>query len=117
MNPPATAPAPLLTAELDESRQPPAQRADFIRALLEQAPVALTGNAAGLVVIVFMYQGLGDGFWLLAWAALVLLLWVLRLLHWMRYRDHRDVDNDTLLRWYRSWRVLALTQGAMWPLA
>jgi signal transduction histidine kinase len=102
-----TAPAPLV----------PAHRADFIRALLEQAPVALTGNAAGLLVVLFMFWTLVPPLWLAAWATLVAVLWVLRWLHWQRYRRVSDVDVPTLLGWHSSWRVLALVQGGMWPLA
>ena len=44
-------------------------------------------------------------------------LWLVRLLHYLRYRRQPAADEATLLAWRRSWRVLVLLQGGMWGIA
>jgi two-component system, sensor histidine kinase len=91
--------------------------ADGLRALYQQTPASLAGNAIGITLI-------GLAFWQFAplptlrgWLAAALAFWLLRLLHYLRYRRAPDSDTGTLLAWRTSWRALVLLQGAMWPLA
>jgi two-component system, sensor histidine kinase len=102
------------------SRAPVARvgtRADHIRALFEQTPAVLAGNALGMALIALAFVPLAAPLRMAAWLALAGTLWGLRLAHWLRYRAHRDADDVTLMSWRRSWRALVLLQGAMWPLA
>jgi hypothetical protein len=78
---------------------------DGLRALYEQAPASLAGNAIGIALIG------------LAWLAAACLLWLLRMAHYLRYRARPDSDAATLLAWRNGWRALVLAQGAMWPIA
>jgi len=94
-----------------------AERADHVRALFEQMPAVLAGNAVGILLV-------GWAFWSLAplsrigvWLLVALALWGARLAHYLRYRRHRNADAPTLLAWRTSWRMLVLAQGVMWPLA
>ena len=95
------------------------QRRDIehLRSLMQQTPVTLAGNTAGLLVMAAIYASLAApmvlGGWMLACSTLL----VLRLLHYGRYRRHPGVDAPTLQRWRFSWQLLVLGQGAMWPLA
>ncbi|MES2959260.1 MAG: hybrid sensor histidine kinase/response regulator [Pseudomonadota bacterium] len=98
-------------------REAQAPHVDGLRALYEQAPASLTGNAIGIALI-------GLGFWplaepprLIGWLAVAITLAALRLAHYLRYRAAPDSDGATLLAWRRSWRALVLAQGSMWPLA
>ena len=90
---------------------------DGLRALYEQAPASLGGNAIGIVLIGLAFWPLAEGPRLPAWLAAALLLWLLRLAHYLRYRAARDSDGATLLAWRGSWRALVLAQGAAWPTA
>jgi signal transduction histidine kinase/CheY-like chemotaxis protein len=90
---------------------------DGLRALYEQAPASLGGNAVGIVLIGLAFWPLADAPRLLGWLAAALLLWLLRLAHYLRYRAARDSPSATLLAWRRSWRALVLAQGATWPTA
>ena len=92
-------------------------RADALRALFEQTPASLTGNGIGLVLIGLAFWPLTDPPRLLGWLGAALLLWLVRLAHYLRYRATPDADAATLLAWRASWRALVLLQGAMWPLA
>ena len=91
--------------------------ADGLRALYEQAPASLAGNAVGIALIGLAFWPLAPPAHLLAWLAAAGLLWLLRLAHYLRYRAARDSDSDKLLAWRNSWRALVLAQGAMWPAA
>jgi signal transduction histidine kinase len=88
-----------------------------MRALYEQAPASLAGNAIGIALIGLAFWPLAEGPRLLGWLLPALLLAALRLAHYLRYRAARDSDGATLLAWRNSWRALVLAQGAMWPLA
>ncbi len=90
---------------------------DGLRALYEQAPASLGGNAIGIGVVGLAFWPLAEPPRLLAWLAVAGVLWLLRLAHYQRYRAARDSGQDTLLAWRTSWRALVLAQGAMWPLA
>jgi len=90
---------------------------DGLRALFEQSPASLGGNGIGIVLIGLAFWPLGVPAHVLGWVGVAVSLWLVRLAHYVRYRSARDSDTATLLAWRRSWRVLVLLQGAMWPLA
>jgi signal transduction histidine kinase/CheY-like chemotaxis protein len=93
-------------------------RGEAVRALFQQTPTTLAGHAVGIVLMGAMYAQTPARERLLAWLAAVLLLWLLRLAHFLRYRNRRHaLDDATLLAWQGSWRVLALAQGSMWGIA
>jgi signal transduction histidine kinase/CheY-like chemotaxis protein len=93
-------------------------RGEAVRALFQQTPTTLAGHAVGIVLVGAMYAQTPARERLLAWLAAVLLLWLLRLAHFLRYRNRRHaLDDATLLAWQGSWRVLALAQGLMWGIA
>jgi signal transduction histidine kinase len=92
-------------------------RADHVRALFEQSPATLAGNALGIVLVAAAFWSLAGTGRLGAWLTLSSVLWLGRAAHYARYRARRDADAATLLAWRRSWRALVLSQGAMWPLA
>jgi two-component system, sensor histidine kinase len=94
-----------------------AERADHVRALFEQTPAVLAGNAIGIGLVLLAFWPIAPLPRIGGWLALALLLWGVRLAHYLRYRQHRDADAATVMRWRTSWRVLVLMQGAMWPLA
>ncbi len=94
-----------------------AERADHVRALFEQMPAVLVGNAIGIALVVSAFWPLAPWPRIGGWLLLALLLWAARLAHHLRYRRRRDADVDTVLRWRTSWRVLVLMQGLVWPLA
>jgi signal transduction histidine kinase len=108
VNPPADAHRAAVTGS---------ERADHIRALFEQMPAVLAGNAIGVALVVWAFWPLAPAVRIGGWLALALLLWSARLAHYLRYRSRRDADAATLLAWRASWRVLVLMQGLMWPLA
>ena len=98
----------------------PAQAAphvDGLRALYEQAPASIVGNAIGIGMISLAFWPLAARPLLLSWLLPALVFATLRLAHYLRYRNARDSDSATLLAWSTSWRALVLAQGAMWPLA
>jgi len=104
-------------ALIPSSLPPPGTQINHLRALFQQTPATLTGNLIGIVLVLAIFWGLSDAARLLGWTLVALALWVLRLLHYLRYRRHRDADDDTLQRWRDSWRLLVLVQGGMWGLA
>jgi signal transduction histidine kinase/CheY-like chemotaxis protein len=93
------------------------QHVDGLRALYEQAPASLAGNAIGIALIGLAFWPLAEATRLFGWLVVALLLAALRLAHYLRYRAAPDSDGATLLAWRDSWRALVLAQGAMWPLA
>jgi two-component system, sensor histidine kinase len=97
----------------DES---PKLRADRQRALFEQTPATLIGNVLGMGLVAMGFGALAPSS-LLSWLAIAGALWVLRLLHYLRFRRTPDADVATMLSWRRSWQALVLLQGATWPLA
>ncbi len=90
---------------------------EYLRALMQQTPASLTGNAVGIVLTTLMFAGLAPPPLLASWTVLSAGLWLLRLVHYRRYRLHPDADVSTLERWRRSWRLLVLAQGSLWGLA
>ncbi|MDP1693154.1 MAG: hybrid sensor histidine kinase/response regulator [Burkholderiaceae bacterium] len=95
----------------------PGLHVDGLRALYEQAPASLVGNAIGMALIGLAFWPLASAPRLLGWLAAAVLFAALRLAHYLRYRAARDSDGATLLAWRSSWRALVLAQGSMWPLA
>ncbi len=107
---PLASPAPVL---------PRSERRDIdhLRALMQQTPATLTGNAAGIVLIGGIFSSLSPWPQLAAWLLISALLWLTRLAHYLRYRRRPDADVPTLQRWRRSWRALVIGQGSLWGLA
>jgi signal transduction histidine kinase len=90
---------------------------DHIRALYVQTPASLTGNWVGLALVSFIFAPLAPvGLWL-AWLVPGLLLWALRLAHYLRYRRNRLASDEQLRAWRGSWKALVLAQGAVWGVA
>lgn len=89
---------------------------DSLRALMQQTPATLAGNAIGLVLMGAIFGPLSHPLVLAAWLGASGVLWAVRLLHYLRYRRQADAEPHTLAQWRRSWRVLVLTQGALWGL-
>lgn len=99
------------------SQGPAPSDIDHLRALMQQTPASLTGNAIGIIVIVLVFAPLAPLPVLGAWVFASGLLWAVRLGHYLRYRRHSDADAATLARWRRSWSVLVISQGSLWGLA
>jgi signal transduction histidine kinase len=95
----------------------PAPSVDSIRALYVQTPASLTGNFVGMVLMAAVFWPHASALALLAWLGTGTLLWVARLLHYLRFLRQPDADDATLLGWRRSWRALVLGQGTMWGVA
>jgi signal transduction histidine kinase len=90
---------------------------DHIRALYAQTPASLTGNWVGLALVSFIFAPLAPlGLWL-AWLLPGLVLWSLRLAHYLRYRRARLPTDEQLRAWRGSWKLLVLAQGAVWGVA
>ena len=70
---------------------------NHLRALYQQTPASLTGNLIGTLLIIGIYLPLSDGVRVGAWASCAAVLWVLRLVHYLRYRGHRDFEIETAL--------------------
>ena len=100
-----------------EAPAAPSAHVDSLRALYEQAPASLVGNAIGMSLIGLAFWPLASAGRLQGWLAVAGLLWLLRLGHYLRYRAAPDSHATALLAWRASWRVLVLAQGAMWPVA
>ena len=107
-------------AALPASQQPlPRSRgdADHIRALYVQTPATLTGNGIGMALMVLIFWPLAPSAHVLAWLGVGLVLWALRLAHYVRFRRHRGAHSDLLRAWRGSWKALVLSQGALWGVA
>ena len=109
--PGAAVPAPVAR------RAAPRSHVDHVRALYVQTPASLTGNVIGLALVTAIFGALAPPVTLLAWLASGTLLWLLRLLHYLRYRRQRHASDDQLRAWRGSWKTLVLLQGAMWGVA
>lgn len=97
---------------------PPVRRdADHIRALYVQTPATLTGNAVGMALMAGIFGPLAPLPHVAAWLAVGVLLWSLRLAHYLRFRRRPDAPAELLRRWRVSWRALVLGQGALWGTA
>ena len=59
-------------------RRLPSARPDQLRALIEQSPASLTGNAVGFAVMALVFGPLAHGWQPVAWFAVVAILWLLR---------------------------------------
>lgn len=87
---------------------------EHLRSLMEQTPVSLSGNLAGIVLVLLIYRSLAPAWALAAWGGVSFLAWGLRLAHYVRYRRQPDASVATMLRWRRSWRVLVAVHAALW---
>lgn len=110
---------PLARIAAAEAAEPQARRAasDRMRTLYLQTPATLGGYAFGLGVVLMSFHGLAGPRRLFGWAAVVSLLWVLQLLHYLRWRRRRDADEAMQRAWRRSWGALLLAHGALWGAA
>ena len=90
---------------------------DQLRALFTQTPASLTGNLIGLIVTAAIFWPLAERARMLGWVGAVVLLWLLRLAHYVRYRRAPRSPDQTLRRWRKSWVALVLLQGSMWGFA
>ena len=91
--------------------------ADHIRALYVQTPATLTGNLIGLLLVAGIFWSMAEPVRLFGWLAAGAVLWLLRLVHYLRFRRNRRAPEATLRRWRPSWMALVLCQGAMWAAA
>ncbi|MBX3637952.1 MAG: sensor histidine kinase, partial [Rubrivivax sp.] len=114
--PPADASAPV-DAAAAAPRWTTGSDVDHMRALYVQTPATLIGYLLGLAVIVYLFAPLAEPWRLGGWSAALLLLWALRLAHYLRYLRRPDADESTLLAWRDSWRALVLAQGSLWGIA
>jgi len=96
---------------------PQARRFDHVRALFVQTPASLVGYLIGWSLMLAMYWPLAPRAPMLAWSAVLALLLLLRLAHYLRFRRNPDADDGTLREWRRSWKVLVLLQASCWAVA
>jgi len=94
-----------------------ASHVDGLRALFQQSPASLGGNAIGIVLIGLAFASLAPRATMGAWLLVAAALWSLRLAHYLRYRAAPDSPDQRLAEWRNGWRALVLLQGSMWPLA
>ena len=94
-----------------------ARRFDHVRALFVQTPASLIGYLIGWALMLAMYWPLAPRAPMLAWSAVLALLLVLRLLHYLRFRRNPNADDATLHEWRRSWKLLVLLQASTWGAA
>ncbi len=94
-----------------------ARRFDHVRALFVQTPASLVGYLIGWALMLAMYWPLAPRAPMLAWSAVLALLLVLRLLHYLRFRRNPNADDATLHEWRRSWKLLVLLQASTWGVA
>ena len=94
-----------------------AKSGDSIRALYVQTPASLAGNLIGMLLMTSIFWGLAAAPTFFAWLAMGVVLWLLRLLHYVRFLRQPEASDQTLLAWRGSWRTLVLAQGSMWGVA
>jgi two-component system, sensor histidine kinase len=99
--------------------QPPRSRgdADHIRALYVQTPATLTGNAVGATLMGSIFWGLAPLNHVLGWLGVAVVLWLLRLAHYLRFLKQPQAHSDLLRQWRKSWRAILLAQGLLWAVA
>ena len=117
---PALAPTPGAAAARPTVRGLFARRAgnpDHIRALYVQTPATLTGNAIGMALMTAIFWPLAEPQRVLGWLAVGLALWLLRLLHYVRFLRQKEAPTELLRAWRRSWKALVLAQGTLWGVA
>ncbi len=90
---------------------------DSIRALYVQTPASLSGNFIGMVLMASIFWNLAAPAALFAWLGVGVVLWLLRLAHYMRFLRQPGASDVTLQAWRKGWRALVLAQGAMWGVA
>ena len=89
-----------------------------MRALYMHTPATLVGYLLAIAVVAAVYAPLAEAWRLEGWlVGAVLTLWLLRLLHYLRFLRESAADDGRLLAWRRSWRVLVVLQGSMWGIA
>lgn len=91
--------------------------ADHIRALYVQTPASLTGNLVGMALVTAIYVTIAHPAAMFGWLGVGVTLWVLRVLHYGRFRRTPGASAAQLYAWRTSWKALVLAQGAMWGVA
>ena len=90
---------------------------DRLRALFVQTPATLVGYVLGAGVLTWLFWALAPRAQMLGWLGAMVLLWSLRLAHYLRFLRQARADDRTLQRWRTSWQLLVLLNGALWGLA
>jgi signal transduction histidine kinase len=91
--------------------------AEAVRAHLRQSPVALFGNVVGMVLVGLIFGPVAEGWRLAVWFGPVVVLWLLRLAHWLWFGRRQGLPDDVVRAQRAPLTVLALAQGAMWGVA
>jgi len=91
--------------------------AEAARAHLRQSPVALFGNALGMLLVGLIFGPVAQAWQLALWYAPVLVLWLLRLAHWLTWGRRPDLPDAVAIAQRLPLAWLAVGQGAMWGLA
>ncbi len=95
----------------------PRSEVDHVRALYVQTPATLTGNMLGLLLVAGIFWPVAERSLLLGWFGAALVLWLLRLAHYLRYWRHRRAPEALLRTWQPGWTALVLSQGTIWGAA
>ncbi|MBL8287694.1 MAG: hybrid sensor histidine kinase/response regulator [Rubrivivax sp.] len=107
-----------MAAEIAQPRGlPPSGDLDHLRALFVQTPATLIGYLLGAAVITWLFWPLAPAAQMLGWLAALAVLWLVRLAHYLRFRRNPRADDEALVGWRTSWRVLVLLQGSLWGVA
>jgi two-component system, sensor histidine kinase len=108
---------PVSLPSKQDSAVKPWSEVNHIRALYVQTPATLTGNFIGVSLMAAIFGPLSTPGRIYGWVGVCVLLWLLRVAHYVRFRRNTRADADTLRSWRSSWKALVLAQGAMWGLA
>jgi len=118
-----SASAPTATAATDtagDAASRPSESAiaaEAARAHLRQSPVALFGNALGMLLVGLIFGPVAQAWQLALWYVPVATLWLLRLAHWLAYGRRADLPDAVAIAQRLPLAWLAVAQGAMWGLA
>ncbi|WP_235823266.1 hybrid sensor histidine kinase/response regulator [Azohydromonas sediminis] len=91
--------------------------AEAVRAHLRQSPVALFGNLVGMVLVGLIFAPVAERWRLAVWFVPVVVLWLLRLAHWLLYGRRADMSDETIVAQRTPLAWLSVAQGAMWGVA
>jgi len=91
--------------------------AEAARAHLRQSPVALFGNLLGMLLVGLIFVPVAQTWQLAVWYGPVVVLWLLRLAHWLAYGRRADLPDAVAIAQRLPLAWLAIGQGAMWGVA